>query len=775
MKKTIQPPKESRVKQALLGLYGITGISLSMFGGFKVPFAESHAKEYWRHAVFGILLVLFLIAGIISFAFYIFDANYFKSQMVDYVKTHNQRDLTLDGDIKITFFPKLGLDAGKMSLSQRNSSKNFASIDNAHFYIAWWPLVLKQLQIESVSLDGVHANIVRYKNGSSSLDDLLNPEGSMGDIKFEIDSIRLSNSSFNLQDEAAGIFMSLHDLSLETGKLSDSTPGTFTTAFRLESNKPRIDTKVKLNSHFLFELKTNHFEFANFEAVVEGEAAGISSLNMNLQGSINSYPTLQKFTADKLLATVKGKLENRRLDAKIDLPKLEYSKNKLAGSTLGFSATLLQEDENLNAAFEVPAFEMTDNKLKSENLSASYDLFKSGSTLQGKLSSPLVIDFGKSQMQLPAFNGSMNGSHPTLAGKLNAAISGNMLANFAEQNANLTLKTKIDDSSFTGSLALQNFASPAYTFDLGANTLDLDRYLATDWSKRLQDDTLPFDFSGLKNLNVRGKFRSNELKFAKLKAGNLVAEVKVEPASLLIDLASARLYNGTASGSLHIAAGDMPKISLKQKLTGVQLNALLADIISGDVKLSGKGNLAFELNAAGTNMGELRKTLNGNASLALGRGYLSGINLEDSLVAGKDLPGKPDGERSYQAKFTENTSFNELKSTFEISEGKAHNSDFLMKSAQLTSKGEGEIDLVQGRFNYRIATTVAPNLKPGKNGELAELKGMTIPILVSGPYATPTIKLDFANASGMRAPKPAKEKTAKSSTTPVKPTKPSRK
>lgn len=772
MKKTIQPPRESRLKQALLGLYGIIGVSVSTFGGFKVPFAESHAKEYWRHALFGIILVFGLIAGIISFALYVFDANYFKSQMVDYVKTHHQRDLTLDGDIRITFFPRLGLDAGKMSLSQRNSSKSFASIDNAHFYIAWWPLVLKQLQIESVALDGVHANIVRYKNGSSSLDDLLNPDGTMDDIKFEIDSIKLGNSSFNLQDEAAGIYMSLHDVNLETGKLSDSTPGKVTAAFRLESNKPRIDTRVKLNSHFLFELKTNHLAFANFDAALEGEAAGISGLSMTLQGSVDSYPGMQRLTADKLVASIKGKLENRKLDAKIDLPKLEYSKNKLAGSTLGFNATLLQEDENLNASLDVPAFEVSENKLKAENITASFDLFKTGRTLQGKLNSPLHIDFAARQLALPAIVSSMNGSHSLLAGKLNANISGNMLANFADQNMHLALKAKFDDSSLAGSVDVQNFTQPAYTFDLGANTLDLDRYLATDWFKRLQDDTLPFDFSGLKNLNLRGKFRSNDFKFSRLKAANLLAEIKAGQDTLLIEVPNARLYGGTASGSLNIAAGDISRFALKQKLAGVQLDALLSDILPGVAKLSGKGNLALDLNAAGANMGELRKTLSGSASLALGRGSLAGINLAESLVAGKGLLGQPDGERSDSAKFTESTAFTELKSTFEIHDGKAHNSDFLMKSALFTSKGEGDIDLDPGRFDYRLNTTVAPNLKSARNGELAELKGVSFPMRVSGPYAAPAISIDFEHASGGVTSKPARSKPAKVSPAPARTTKP---
>ena len=254
-----QPPAASSVKQALLGLYGIVGVSISTFGPFKIPFAESHAKEYWRHALAGIVVVALLISAIVSLAIYMFDANYFKSQIVDYVKVHNQRDLTLEGDIKVTFFPQLGLNSGKMSLSQRNSGKGFASIENARFHIAWWPLLRKQLEIESVTLNGVHANVIRYKNGSTNFDDLLASDGSLSTIKFEIDNIKLKNSSVNLQDETAGIFLALHDLDIETGRLTDSVPGKVTANFRLESTKPRIDTKVKLSSHVLFELKTDHF------------------------------------------------------------------------------------------------------------------------------------------------------------------------------------------------------------------------------------------------------------------------------------------------------------------------------------------------------------------------------------------------------------------------------------------------------------------------------------------------------------------------------------
>ncbi len=753
-----QPPKESSVKHALLGLYGIIGVGISAFGGFKLPFAESNAKDYWRHALAGIILILALISGIVSLALYLFDANYLKSQMVDYVKTHNQRDLTLDGDIKVTFFPKLALKAEKMSLSQRNSSKNFASIENANFYVAWWPLFLKQLQIEHVDLDGVHANIVRFKNGNTNLDDLFTRDGSLNGVKFDIDSIKIKNSSVNITNEATGTLYSLHDMEIQTGRLTDSTPGSVTATFRLESAKPRIDAKVKLNSHLLFELKTNHYEFANFEIELEGESMGITNLAVNLQGTINSYPATSQLTIDKFIANVKGKIDNQKLDAKIDIPKIQLEKNKLTSTTLALNANLLQEDENLTATLDLSAFEILDKKFNADNVNIAFDIFKAGRTIQGKLSSPMNIDFDAMQAQLSNIASNFSVTHPLLTSKLNVNLNGILLTNFNDQKLKLDFNAKIDDSKLGGSAGFQDFSHPAYVFDLTANKLDLDRYLISDWSKRFQDNVLPFDFSSLKMLNLHGKLRSGEVRFAKLKTSNLSAEILVDQSTLKIEPFNARLYGGTSQGSLSITAINNPKINFQQKLNGVQLNALLADFYASEPRLSGKGTIIVDLNATGTNMGDLRKTVNGNINLTVGSGSLAGINLSESLVTEKAQIGVKEIERSYVAKFTDVTAFSEFKSTFTINEGKASNNDFLLRSSLFTSKGDGEINLESGKLDYHINTTVSPSLKRGNNSELYELKGITLPIRVAGTLATPTIIMEYGNASGGFLAKPVKTK-----------------
>ncbi len=748
------------IKHALLGLFGIAGVTISTLGLFKVPFAESAAKDYWRQALVAIVLILMLIAGAIGLFIYTFDANYFKAQIVEYVKVHKQRDLLLEGDIKVSFFPKLGLNSGKMSLSERNSSKGFASIDNARLYIAWFPLLRKQLEVDRVTLDGVHANVIRYKDGTSNLDDLLIHDDSLESTKFDIDGVSISNSSINFQDESEGVHLALRDVHLETGRLTDAIPSNISANFRLEADKPHIDTKTKINSHLIFERKTGHYEFANFEGEMEGEAAGINDLALNFEGTLNGFPTLGLLTVDKLVVAAKGRLNTHAIEAKLDISKLQQNRNKLSGNKLGFSTSLSQTEESLSAAVQIPAFEFTDKVFQSADITADFDMKQSDRALQAKLHSPVNINFETLQLQLSNIAAQFTLSHPVLAAPLSTKASGNITTDFSAQEVKSNFTAKIDDSEIAGSFSMMNFNHPAYTFDIGVNTLDVDRYLQSDWSKHLHDDATAFDLSALKELKLRGTLRAGEVKFAKIKASKLFAEIVAEPSSLLVEPITASLYGGTLNASLGLSAQETAKFNFKQKLVSIQINQLLHDA-SGDAKLAGKGNIACDLNAEGNNIGALRKSLAGNATLALARGSVAGINLAAELVEGKGLLGMPDGERSHNAKSTEQTEFSELKTSFEVSNGIAHSSEFSLKSPLFTSKGEGNINLDSGNLEYRLDTTIAPALKRQSSGELADMKGISVPMRVGGPYATPSFTLNFGSANGGNSAKLAKANMAK--------------
>ena len=207
------------VKNSALGLYGVIGLVISMFS-IKLPFAESFAKEHWKAGLAALLVIFLAIPAFVGLFLYLVDANRFKAEIVQFVKVQTQRDLVLEGDLKVTFFPKLGMDSGKASLSQRNSAKEFASINNARLYIAWWPLFKKQLVLERVEIDGMHANIARFKDGTTNYDDLLVRDETLSPVTFDIDGVRITNSAINWQDEIKWKRISLQDLHIETGRLA---------------------------------------------------------------------------------------------------------------------------------------------------------------------------------------------------------------------------------------------------------------------------------------------------------------------------------------------------------------------------------------------------------------------------------------------------------------------------------------------------------------------------------------------------------------------------
>ena len=751
-KKAKTPPpaaQPSSLKLVLLGWYGVIGMTLGYVSPIKLPWADGYAKDYWRHALGSLLVVLMLLGSGVGLALYLLDVNDFKDQIVGYVKTHQQRDLVLDGDIHLTWFPKLGLDTGKMSLSERNGSRKFASVENARLYVAWWPLFTKQVQVERVVLDGLHANLVRHPDGSTNFSDLLVPADWMGEVQFEVEKIRVLDASLNFHDEGSDLALFLNDLNLETGRLADATAGQVETNFRLQSVQPPLDLQLHLGGHVRYEHARQRYEVAHLEGQARGEAGGINDLVLDWRGSLVAQPATRQLTLNQFSSTARGRLDKQTFEARLSAASLQRDQQQWRASTVSAGASLQQDKDILSASLELPAVAADDQSVHSENLQLALDLFRGDAALQGKFNSPARFDRETRQLQLAAINGNWTGSHPLLAGKLSGSTRGTLQASWPAQEVKLDFKTQVDESEFNGSAQLQNFKTPAWSFDVAANTLDLDRYLVSDWVQRLQAATLAVDFGALQTLDLRGKLRIEELRAARLQASQFAAELRAGAGTLSLEPLQARLYGGSLQGALAVQAGaDAPQFNTRLKLDGVQFDALLADLSSSEARLSGKGNLMFDVTAQGHDAAALRQSLSGTASLALARGSIAGLNLGEALLAGKEQLGMEGAVRSDQLRLTENTPFSELKATFDLAQGQAHSSDWILKAPHFSAKGEGRYTLESGQLEAQLSVTVTPNLKRNSAGELAELAGISIPLQLSGPWATATVSYALGAASG---------------------------
>ncbi len=742
------PAQAGSLKLAFLGWYGVVGVTLAYITPVKLPFAEGYAKEHWRHALGSLVLMLMLIGGIVSLAFHLLDANDFKSQIVDYVKTHKQRDLVLEGDIHITWFPQLGLETGKLSLSQRNSSLKFASVENARLYVAWWPLFTKQVQVERVVLDGMHANLQRHPDGSTNFDDLLQPADWMGELQFAVEKVRVLDSTLKLHDEASGQTYFVHELKLETGRLADATAGQVQASLRLQSAQPQLDLQLRLNAQLLYDHAAHRYELSQMEGQAQGDALGFNELLLDWRGRLTAWPDQHRLLLEPFSATARGRLAQDPFEGKLAAARVQLTRGLWQASTLALEGRITREPSVLAATLQVPAIEAGAKAWKSADVLATVEFKHAGGLLQGRGNSPLLYDTEKRQLQLEALNTNWTANHPLLAARLQATASGKLQAALATEEVTLDVKTSVDDSQLSGRVQLQDFKAPAWTFDLAASALDLDRYLVSDWTRRLQESTQAQDFDRLKTLNLRGKLRGESLRVARLQTGAFAAELRAASGTLSVEPITAQLYGGNLQAGLTLSAGEAPLLSVRQKLAGVQIDTLLADLSGGESHLSGKGNLVFDLSTQGATLQTLRQSLTGTASLALTRGSLSGIDLPEALLAGKDQLGLSGAERRDSVRLTENTSYNEFKASMVMTQGKARSEDLLWKSPLFTGKGEADLDLDTLQLDGWLDATVAPGLKRASAGELAELAGINIPMRINGPLTTATLSYSLGEASG---------------------------
>jgi|GEM_PF-1404467 len=114
-------------------------------------------SKWIRRLIFAVITLLIIsIVGIAVF-FLTFDPNAYKDKLQDFVYQRYERHLEIKGHISLSLFPRIGLSAHGVQLSERGSDVPFAAVDHMRFSVAVWPLLWNRLVVDHLSLDGVQA------------------------------------------------------------------------------------------------------------------------------------------------------------------------------------------------------------------------------------------------------------------------------------------------------------------------------------------------------------------------------------------------------------------------------------------------------------------------------------------------------------------------------------------------------------------------------------------------------------------------------------------
>ncbi|MBA6117160.1 AsmA family protein [Pseudomonas sp. NC26] len=679
------------------------------------------------------LLGLLLIIVALGFALtHLFDPNDYKDEIRQLARDKAHVELTLNGDIGWSLFPWLGLELHEASIATLTKpTEPFADLQMLGLSVRVLPLLRREVQMSDVRVEGLNLTLARDQQGHGNWEDIGKPlptqdgatanapktaeqpgkpadSGSERAVKLDIDSLTVNNARVQYTDAQSGKSYSAESIQLSTGPVHEGANIPLKASAFLSASQPNLKARTELTGELRFDRKLKRY---NFE-------------DMRLSGETSGEPLAGK----TMTFAAQGQL------------LVDMAANVASWSGLKISANQLRALGELNLR------ELDKAPQLSGGLSiAQFDL----RTFLDGIGHPL-----------PATTDPAAFSKLELVSRLQGTPNSLTLADLA---------VKLDDSTFSGRVAVEDFAKQALRVQLKGDKFDADRYLPAKseeakgataarqsevtqqeasavagagssplpnaptqvaWSN---DKLLPVD--RLRVLDLQADLAFGSLTLDKLPISDAQLQATGQGGLVTLQTLRGGLYNGSfeAKGTVDVRPA-VPQLGVSTRINRVPVERFIkAEGKEQTPPVKGLLTLASNLTATGNSQKALVDTLNGSANFTINDGVLVNANLEQQLCQAiatlnrKSLSGEPRGK---------DTPFEELRGSLVIRNGVASNPDLKARIPGLTVNGHGDLDLRVLGMDYNVGVIVEGDQRamPDPACQVNErYVGVEVPLRCRGP------------------------------------------
>ncbi|HEY1992462.1 MAG TPA: AsmA family protein [Gammaproteobacteria bacterium] len=647
--------------------------------------------------VVGILmLVVILLAVALPF---IFNPNSFKDDIARMVKQRTGRELVIQGDIKLSIFPWLGMQIGPMALSnaQGFGSVPFASINETDVHVAFWPLLHHEVEVGEVKLNGLNLDLEQDAEGHNNWHDISEhlahapaaggEEQAGRNVDLSVAGVSITDSQVRWTDAQKHQQYTISDFTLKLGAFASAKPLSVDSGFDFTGTNPAVQ---------------GHLDFSGTgSADLEHHLYSADDSKLDLQAQGDAVPGGQ----------LKATLRWQHLAYNAEQASLAV--NGLDAGAYGMSLHLEAQGKDIG-------------KGASFTGSAKLARFSPRETLKA-LGHPNLTD----TRDATAF-ATAAGSFGFVAGGSSVAFSN---VDFA-----------LDDTHLTGEASLKDFKTRALSFNLVIDKLNLDRYLPPQQAgtpdrprEEIDLDKVGVPLRTLRALTADGHLHVGSFTLLGAKAGDLDVTMNSAGGLMSVKPLTASLYGGTLEADLTVDASDPdpntePKVSEDFTFRGVQAEGLGQDLFKG-TKLSGTLDLTGSVHGVGRLIGTLRRTVSGKLGFEVKAGAVEGVNVWDAIVREyARRQGQP-----APAAAVPRTDFTDMRGTASITRGMLNNRDFSAALPGLSLSGAGKLDLADLALDYQLKGRVTGSA-PGAAG----LRGSSVPLHVSGTLGRISVQPDLS-------------------------------
>ena len=524
--------------------------------------------KYTLYGIFGIIVLVLMVAGYFAATF---NPNDYKDEIIKLVKDKKERNLHIDGDIKLTYWPKIGADLGKLSLSEHQSDKEFASVNSVKVSLAVMPLLKKELVVDTVYVDGAKVNVVKNKSGKFNFDDLLSKEES-SNIKFDIDGVNISNSEVHYTDEAADARYNITKLNMQSGHIALAAPVDLNTDFTLTANKPETAANINLKGNFLVDPKTKHFKVKGLDSHIVGDLFGGTGMDIVASGDVDAKPEQQEFLVDGLKLVASGNFSGAKQSLDLSAPALTIEKDEVSSKKVTLSLGQEKGGDIFKANMVLADMKGSTKALQSSGITGDLSAVQGKRTVTGTFSSPFSGNIQDLIFDIPKLAGNLDIKDPSLPnGGVKGTFNLGAHTDIKKELANSQFNLVLADTNLKGNADVTGFKKQNIKFNLSADKLDLNKMLGKS-SAPSKSDNKPADMSALKNMTLEGKLNIGSLVYDKYHVSGLNVGIKADGDKLALSGLNVKVDDSQIKGSVGISHFAKPLYTFDLDIDNVDVD-----------------------------------------------------------------------------------------------------------------------------------------------------------------------------------------------------------
>ncbi|MDQ7089854.1 MAG: AsmA family protein [Methylococcales bacterium] len=627
---------------------------------------------------------------------FIVNPNDFKAQIESAVKAQTGRTLTINGDLKLSIFPWIGISTEQISLGNAAgfNTPYFAQIQQSEINVKLIPLFSKQLDVSEITIKGLRLALSKNKQGVNNWDDFKSqPQSDTTTVNplalLAVAGLSIEDAEITWQDLQANQQSEIKNLQIKLGRLAFDQKVPLKASLNVSNQQPLFSQIIDFSGDLMINSALDTFQ--------------LKSAKLNVETTSSALPT-GSLTVHLFTDALFNKAENT-----LHLPEL-----KIISGAFKFHA-------DVEGHFKEPS------KIA---LTASVETLN-------------LIDFlHKVNLEIPKMADENALTSLAFDFKLHAD---------KQQLKVDALRLKVDETTLKGSVVVTNFNKPTVQFDLNVDRVNIDRYLPPNTNHKLDKIATPASIAAigvslipvelLKKLDASGKIVIEQLKVNDLKMQGVSLNLDAEKGIVQSNQTIKSFYQGDYKGGFNLNVNALETVFiLNEQFSHVQIAALLNDI-NGEETLKGWIDMDAQLTGRGNTKEAIKSSLKGQISFLLKDGAINGFNIQKFINQSKAvLKGSIPIENTTE---DEQRLFSKISATAYISEGLIQNNDLIGISPKIKLSGRGYANLMTEKLDYQIKLLRIKQQATADSPEV--ISSQPIVMKVAGNFSKPSYKLDIAS------------------------------